>query len=196
MTTATQTLEELSGRRSLTIADVAALPSQLPSGPVDYELIRGKLLMMSPTGDPHGKIQARIVAAFVVQGDQRGLGTTRTETGVILGRNPDTLLGPDVLFLASSSLPVRLSAEGWWESIPDLVVEVRSRNDRNAELVEKVRTYAAAGVRIVWVVDPQRQVVMEYRGDRPAAEFGSADVLTAEDVLPGFRMSLAELFAP
>ncbi len=93
MTTAAQTLDELSGRRSFTIADVAALTSQLPSGPVDYELIRGKLMMTSPTGDPHGKVQSRVVAAFVVQGDQRGLGTTRTETGVILGRNLDTLLG-------------------------------------------------------------------------------------------------------
>src|SRR5262245_56304311 len=113
-----------SGQRLLTVADVAALPSQSPSAPVDYALRPGNLIMMSPTGDKHGFTHMRIAAALFTQGEQRGFGTTRVETGFILARDPDTLYGPDVMFLSANVGPQRVSAEGFWESAPTLVVEV------------------------------------------------------------------------
>ena len=80
------------------------------------------------------------------------------------------------------------------ETIPDLVVEVRSKNDRPAEVVEKVNEYLAAGVRLVWVLDAKSQTVATYRPGQPDRVFGSDATLSADDVIPDFNVSVAELF--
>ena len=69
-------------------------------------------------------------------------------------RNPDRLVGADAVFIANSSLPIRESSEGYLETIPDLVVEVRSKNDTLPAVQRKVDDYLTAGVKVVWVVDP------------------------------------------
>jgi Uma2 family endonuclease len=194
MTITEGTIKVSSGQRRLLVADVAALPSLLPSGPVDYELREGGLIMTSPTGDDHGALQSRLAAALVVQGDRRGLGKTRTETGLILQRDPDTLYGPDVMFLASRSYPLRLSPERYWETIPNLVIEIRSKNDTAAELDQKVRDYLAAGVELVWVADPTRQFVTVHRLGAAPTELGVNDTLTADEIISGFRLPLVDLF--
>src|SRR5919109_253754 len=130
----------------LTIADVAALPRSLPSGDVKYELDDGRLIVMPPPGDIHGSVQAKISAALVTEGQGKGLGRARAEIGLILRRNPDRLTGPDAVFIATASLPLRRSSEGYLETIPELVVEIRSPNDTGPEVQAKVDEYLAAGV--------------------------------------------------
>jgi Uma2 family endonuclease len=178
--------------RRFTIADVAALPSQLPSGPVSYELHRGRLITMPPPGEIHGVVSGKFIAALVYLGDFRGLGKAMGEVGVILGRNPDHLLGPDAVFIAKASLPTRRSSEGYLETIPDLVVEVRSKNDTGPEVQSKVDDYLAAGVRVVWVADPQARTVTVHRAGVEPLVLHEDDTLTVEDIIPGFQLSVRD----
>src|SRR5690349_251333 len=134
--------------RLLTVADLAALPNELPSGPVKYELDDGKLVLMAPPGGEHGRVQHRVGWVLAHYAERLGLGEAFGEVGIILRRNPDRLVGPDAAFVATRSLPVRLSSEGYLETIPELVVEVRSKNDTVPELREKIDEYLEAGVRI------------------------------------------------
>jgi Uma2 family endonuclease len=177
-----------------TIADVAVLPRQLPSGPVDYELDNGELIVMSPTGRRHGVVQGRISALLISLGDERGLGETAVETGIILRRNPDKLVGPDVSFWLKTSFPLNESSEGYVETIPELVFEVRSKNDQQVEIDEKVADYLKVGVKHVFVVDAAAATVVRHFPASPPAEFGDGDVLDLSDVLPDLIISLAELF--
>jgi Uma2 family endonuclease len=183
-----------SSPKFLTIADVEALPKSLPSGPVCYELLRGKLIIMTPPGDQHGGIQIKIGVPLFLQGESRGLGKVRGEVGVVLGRNPDTVVGADAAFIANASLPIRLSSEGYLETIPELVVEVRSKNDTGPEVMKKVRLYLDAGVRVVWVVDPVARTVTAHRKRRKPQIFAEGDTLVVEDVIPGFQFPVAEVF--
>jgi Uma2 family endonuclease len=180
-------------RKRLTIADVAAFPRTLPSGDVDYELDDGRLVIMAPPGDMHGSAQSKFAAALVVQGELRGLGKARTEVGVILRRNPDRLVCPDALFIMTSSLPLRRSSEGYLETIPELVVEVRSPNDTGPEVQAKVDEYLAAGVRVAWVADPDRRTVTAYRTGQAPQVFGALDSLTIPDVIPGFQTAIVDV---
>ena len=129
------------GGRLFTIADVAVMPRDLPSGPVDFELDNGRFVATSPTGRRHGVLHGRIVAALIAQGDQRGHGETVVETGVILWRNPDRLVGPDAAFYGIRSFPLRESSEGYLETMPDLVFEIRSKNDSQPEVERNVADY-------------------------------------------------------
>jgi Uma2 family endonuclease len=180
--------------RLLTVADVAALPEDLPSGPVRYELDDGRLIIMPPPGDNHGGAQLGFASALLVQGQLKGHGIARTEVGVILRRNPDRLVGPDALFTATASGPPKLSPEGYHVTIPDLVLEVRSKNDSIPEVEGKVSEYFDAGVRVVWVADPAAQTVTVYRPNQPPEVLGVDETLTIEEVIPGFALKVRDGF--
>ena len=149
---------------------------------------------MPPPGDTHGAVQSNIATQFKIQGEFAGHGKARTEVGVVLRRGPDRLVGPDVVFVNVASLPLRKSPEGYLETIPELVVEVRSPNDTGPEVQSKVNEYLAAGVRVVWVADPARQTITAHRVGIPPKTFGPTDMLTIPDIIPGFQAQVADLF--
>lgn len=183
------------GPRLLTIADLAALPEELPSGPVKYELDNGRLVTMAPPGGEHARMQIEIGAILWNHVKARKLGQVFAEVGVILRRNPDRVVGPDAAFVAKRSLPVRMSPEGYLETIPELIVEVRSKNDSLSELRAKADEYLDSGVHIVWVIDSSSRTVTVYRPRAAAKKLHLGEVFTSEKLLPGFRCPLSELFA-
>lgn len=184
-----------SRQRLLTVADLAALPDDLPSGPVKYELDDGRLVtLMAPPGETHGSNQGTIIYLLKMYGQRKGHGKALGEVGIILRRNPDAVRAPDAAFVMKRSLPVRTSPEGYLETIPELVVEVRSKNDTLPELRAKADEYLDAGVQIVWVIDPASTTVMIFRANHAVRKLGVRDILKAEKVIPGFHVPVAELF--
>lgn len=91
-------------------------------------------------------------------------------------------------------VPPHGSRGGFAELAPDLVVEVVSPSDRAIEVSEKALMWADAGVRLVWIVDPRTRTVTVYRPDGAVSLLRGASELDGEDVLPGFRLPLADLF--
>lgn len=179
-----------------TVADLAAMPAELPTGPRCYELDNGRLISTAPPGDLHRAIELSIAAQLKFQGDLRGYGKARSgEVGIVLWRNPDRVVGADVVFIANASLPIRRSPEGYLETIPDLVVEVVSKNDTCPYISQKVSDYLAAGVKVVWVADPSSRAITEHRSNTDPVVFGDEAALTVEDLIPGFRMHVANAFA-
>jgi Uma2 family endonuclease len=161
---------------------------------VKYELDDGRLIIMPPPGDIHGAVQANICSALIIDGQAKGLGKVRSEVGLILRRDPDRLTGPDAVFISADSLPIRRSKEGYLETIPELVIEIRSPNDTGPEIQAKVDEYLAAGVRVVWVADPARQSITVHRVGVAVEVFGPSDLLTVPDIIPGFQARVADLF--
>ena len=188
-----QTRRPQPSQRLLTCADVVVLPESLPTGDVRYELDNGRLVIMAPPGDLHGAIQLNIGYELKRQDELAGHGKARTEVGIVLWRDPDRLVGADAAFVAQSSLPLRVTSEGYLETIPDLIVEIRSRNDTVAELNAKADDYLVAGVRIVWLVDPMSRTVLQYLGSSEPVRLGETDWLDAGDIIPGFRLLVADL---
>jgi Uma2 family endonuclease len=78
---------------------------------------------------------------------------------------------------------------------PDLVVEVLSPGDRPGETLAKVGEWLTAGAQLVWVVDPTRRQARVYRQDGSETLLTEGDVLTGEDVVPGFECSLASILS-
>jgi len=180
--------------RLLTVADLAAMPNALPSGDVGYELDDGRLIVTPPPGNEHGLVQSEFAAELVVHVRAKSLGRVWVETGVVLWRNPDRCVGPDLCFIAQHRLPPQVSPEGYLETIPDLVVEIGSKNDTRAFLKRKANDYLKAGVRLVWVVEPQDQSVTEYRPNSATQQYDAAATLCCDDIVPGFQLPLAQLF--
>ncbi len=69
-----------------------------------------------------------------------------------------------------------------------------SPNDLYGEVEEKVDEYLLAGVRLVWVIDPQTKSIRIHRANRTVEDLNVTDELSGEDVVPGFRCRVADLF--
>jgi Uma2 family endonuclease len=102
----------------------------------------------------------------------------------------------DVLFISNERDARWSNVRGFLDVAPDLIVEILSPpTDRSLDTMQKLREYFAIGVRLVWVADPEARIVYAYRSLTNVTEFRDTDQLTAEDVLPGFSVPVAELFA-
>ncbi|MBA2753398.1 MAG: Uma2 family endonuclease [Chloroflexia bacterium] len=169
--------------------------TDLPEGPERYDLIEGELFRMSPAADRHGEIAMTIgfhLRNYVVP---NRLGTVwASETGFILRREPDTLLAPDVSFVATGRRPPVDQRVGFVNVVPDLVVEVVSPSDRRRYVSAKVTAYLDAGVRLVWVVEPRTRTVTVHASGQPERVVDEDGTLDGGDVLPDFTLAVAEVF--
>ena len=109
---------------------------------------------------------------------------------------PGKLRKPDVSFISGTRASSSLFEEGYVRIAPDLAVEVISPHDLAYEVEQKVEEYLRAGVRIVWVVNPRTHTVQVYRLDQTVARLHEEDDLDGEDILPGFRCPVREIFPP
>lgn len=80
--------------------------------------------------------------------------------------------------------------------VPDFVIEIISPNDTLSDVDEKVDAYLADGVRLIWLVDPQRRKITVYSPDQESPRIVKGDsTLSPGDLLPGFEVNVARLFA-
>lgn len=183
------------GDRLYCAADIAALPSDLPSGPARYELDNGRLITMAPPGDDHGVVEARLVYFLIRFGEDEGYGSARSgESGILLWRNPDRVVGADAAFVCTHALPVQHSPEGYLETIPDIVVEVVSKNDTRPYVQRKAADYLLAGVRMVWLADPASRTITVWQPGLEPKVLGEDDTLTAGDIIPGLQVLVRKVF--
>ena len=177
----------------LTVADLASFPRTLPSGDVLYELDDGKLVIMAPPGDSHSRRQFKILQYLGNLGEDRGYGEARGDVAIVLRRDPDRVVSPDAAFILKSSLPVKLSNDGYLETIPELVVEIRSKNDLHPAITTKNEEYFDAGVKLVWLIDPDVHAVTALQRGMDGQVFQELDTLTCP-LIPGFAVPVANLF--
>ncbi len=168
----------------------------LPDNGLRQELVEGELYEMPPAGAEHGNV-AMTIGAFImshVRANQLGRAFA-AETGFILARSPDTVRAPDASFLSNDRLPIGELPRGYLELAPDLAVEVTSPSDSAREVQEKTDSWLAAGASEVWVVSPRQRTVTVHRIGQPPTVIDEHGTLTGGDLLPGFTVSVAELFA-
>ena len=97
------------------------------------ELVRGELILMSPTSYHHGRVAGRIYELLSAHVRQHRLGDTLVgEPGFYLERHPDTVRAPDVAFVQAERA-AHAPARGFYDGAPDLAVEVLSPDDRASE---------------------------------------------------------------
>jgi len=178
----------------MTVEEFERMPDD-PTG-VRYELVRGELVPMPGAGWDHGVCSGNVGFAVSSYVRPRRLGRVpSSDTGYRLIPDEDTVLSPDVSFVGLERLGTIEDRERVVTFPPDFVVEVVSVHDRMPAVLAKVATYLEAGVPLVWVVEPRlRTVTVDGPGAAPR-RFGDGDMLDGGDVLPEFRLPVADIFA-
>lgn len=167
-----------------------------PRLPADkrYELVRGELVEMSPSGEIATTLGVRIAALLFQHVDANDLGEVMgADGGFILSTAPDIVRAPDVAFIAQARL-TGPSTPKFFPGAADLAVEVISPGDSLREVEDKVREHLEAGTRLVWAVCFASRTVAVYRPGQEKQVLGLDNVLNGEDVVPGYTLPVREIF--
>jgi Uma2 family endonuclease len=160
-----------------------------------FDLIDGELIRVSPAGARQGEIASVFVVALVEQSRRQPGRVYTAEASFILARNPDVVVVPDAAFVRAERLPPVEERSGFLPLPPDAAVEIVSPLDRMTAVRRKIAEYLDHGTPLVFMVEPRRRAVTAFRPGREPRVYGDGDVLDGEDVLPGFRLPVAQLFA-
>jgi len=169
---------------------------RMPDDGMRYELVRGELKTMSPSGQRHGRIAQRFALRLAQFVEERNLGVVyAAETGFRLSSSPDTVRAPDVAFVTRARVEQVGDVEGFWPGAPDLAVEVLSPGDTYTEVEEKALVWLEAGARTVVVIDPRKNTLTVYRSRSDIVVLSENEVFEGFDLVPGWSLRIRELFA-
>lgn len=158
-----------------------------------YELVNGTLVE-KPMGRPESVLASelnRLLGTFV-RGHDLGFCTGPDDLIEVL---PNVVRGPDVSFVSWLKRPDRTSGSAAVaRDLPDLAVEVISPSNTPKEITRKIGEYFRGGIPLVWVIDHRRRTAAVYTAPDAKVVVAETGTLDGGEVLPGFRVSLAELF--
>jgi Uma2 family endonuclease len=163
-----------------------------------HEIIDGEHYVTAAPFLPHQELSVELTLQLGAFVKRHRLGRVyHAPCDVVLSKHD--VVQPDLLFISSERLGIAADKKSV-KGAPDLVVEILSDRTRKLDEEIKLDLYERSGVKEYWVVDPQRRVVQVFRragdGLRLAADLSAAGggVVTTP-LLPGFELSLVELFA-
>jgi Uma2 family endonuclease len=168
---------------------------RMPKGRWRYELVRGELRVMQPTGIEHGRVAAITAGVLLAHVQRVGGGIVLgAETGYVLASDPDTVRAPDASFISQERYDRIGPTTKYWPGAPDFAVEVLSPEDRPGKVREKLREWLAAGTIAVVVLDPARRTATVHRAQHEPQTYCLGDTLDLSDAVPDFVVAVAELF--
>lgn len=173
-----------------TPADLLAMPDNNNLELVNGELVEKNVSVLSSL------VEGIVLTRLSVFCDSHQLGPVFPGTNGIqcFPDDPLKVRKPDAAFVKKERFLAEYLKEGFLSIAPDLAVGVLSPNDLASEVIEKVEEYLAAGITLVWVIDPEAQIVVIHRGDGSVTKLRKNDELAGENIIPDFRCKVAELF--
>lgn len=170
-----------------------------------FELINGERKAKMPTIAGQSEVIDTLYKSLRVHTDANKLDIVRVEATFVLPDNYDVnwVAGsriPDLMFISAERFTVYQETHPDWHEkpyliVPDFVIEVISLNDRFSDIDEKIDAYLQDGVRLIWIIDPQRRKVIVHALDMEQPRYVVGDAtLSAGDVIPGYEITLPTLF--
>lgn len=171
----------------------------MPDDGVERWLIRGELREggMTCRNRYHARVTTCVsyyLEAWRLQQPEPRGSVLSGEAGVRLREDPETTAGIDVVYISAELAAKQPEDSTLIVGVPDLVAEVQSPSDKLNETHEKIDEYLDAGVKVVWILNPYVRTVTVFRPGEEPELFNAKQELTAEPVLPGFRVQVAKLF--
>lgn len=180
----------------MTAEEFLALPED---SNVERLLIQGRVIEVPMTrrSYPHSSTEANIAYLLKVWRKTQGGDwiVASGEAGSYLRREPDSIVGTDVAVFEAEAVPSASDKTTLFTRPPVLAVEILSPIDTQEIVQAKVDDYLAAGVPLVWVVDPHFRTVVVHRPDGSPEMFSGDEELSGDPHLPGLGIVAKDVFA-
>lgn len=175
--------------RTMTLEEFLRLPEKKPA----LEFEDGRVTQkVSPKGR-HSILQARVAQFFNRFAEPRGLAFAFPELRATFA---GASLVPDVAIYRWDRIPRDDSgevADDFWEP-PDIAVEIVSPQQSVGGLIRRCVRFNENGVTIALLIDPRARSVTDFRSGVPPRTLTDNDSIDLNDVAPGFRLTVRELF--
>jgi Uma2 family endonuclease len=161
-----------------------------------FELTKdGELEIVAPTGGESSNYESELGTDLGIWNRQTKLGKTFSSSGAFILPNGAERC-PDAAWVKLSrwSALTPEQRKKFVPLAPDFVIELRSETDRLSKLQSKMEEYRAQGVRLGWLLDPQKRRVEIYRSGQDVEILEDPKTLGGEDVLPGFVLDLRSIW--
>ncbi len=166
--------------------------SQLEETEPASEYACGEVVQKPMPNRFHAAIQFYLAAILFQFLAQARIGRAYTELRCIFGPSgQERIYVPDLCFVVNGRVPTEL----FLHTAPDLAVEILSPDQDAGRFLAKVQFFLQHGVRLMWVIDPDRKTVTALVPGADASVLTPTDTLDGGDVLPGFSVSVQEIFA-
>lgn len=176
----------------VTIAEIERNP---PEG--RWEIIDGEFIPLEYSTYRIARVTARMARLLDAYVDEHQLGDVLgPDAGFVIFADEQTLLVPDVAFVAKHRVPRAEEQDHSPRLAPDLVVEVMSPSDRMTDALRKIALYQRAGVPMLWLVEPAPRTITLFLPDQPPRRLAGDETISADPVLPGFAMTIDDLIGP
>ena len=155
---------------------------------------QGGLVIMAPAGGDTSARNAEITIQLGLWAKRDGTGQTFDSSGGFVLPNGATR-SPDASWVRYGRLAALTAEERskFLPLCPDFVIELRSPTDSLSALQDKMREYMENGAQLGWLIDPLAGQVFVHRSGAPVERLEAPDSVSADPVLPGFRLELAEI---
>jgi Uma2 family endonuclease len=161
-----------------------------------WELLDGAVVQMEMHSARTSLLTGRLLFLIHQHVEEHGLGMTfGPGCGFRLWPGHETVRVTDISVTHHDRIPDKREWDDYPRTAPDLTVEVFSPYERPVTAVGRMAMFLEAGTRLIWFVDPENKTVMLFHPDIAPTMLGEGDTLEGADVLPGFNVQVAEIFA-
>lgn len=155
----------------------------------------GDLIIREPTWSYTGLYNQKVAAEIYLwnKGAKAGL-TFDSSTGFTLPNG--AVRSPDASFISRSrwSSLEAIHKQKFADICPDFIVEILSESESKKSLQIKMKEWMDNGCRLAWMIDPKKRETIIYRQNGGVEVKTFSDILSGEDVLPGFELDLTKIF--
>ena len=158
---------------------------------------QGELVVMSLTGGSTGERNAELNGQLWLWNRQAKLGHIYdSSTGFRLPNG--AIRSPDAAWVSQSRWDALTPEQRkkWVPLCPDFVVELKSPSDDIADLQTKMLEYQENGLKLGWLIDPDRQIIEVYEADRSVELLNNPEEISADGIMSGFVLKLAGILTP
>jgi Uma2 family endonuclease len=158
-----------------------------------YELDEGELIEMTRPAYKHNRVLRKLVVSLDSYLTQNSVGEVLISEN-LYALSANTRRSPDAAVILGDR-HAELKDAKVIPIIPDIAAEVLSPSETPRTIHRKLKQYFAAGVKEVWLIDPESREVEVWTGATlPDRALAVGEALTSP-LLPGFGLPLADLFA-
>ncbi len=160
-----------------------------------YELVDGQLKEHNKSA-LSSYVSGLVLAALMRFVKTSKLGWVFPDTSFqCFAHHPNLVRRVEMAYIAPSRMTAeQVRTQGHITIVPDIVLVIISPWDLAYDVSRKIEGWLTAGVKIVWVIDPETKIILVHRPDGSTVKLRVANDMTAEDLLPGSHCPIASLF--
>lgn len=154
---------------------------------------QGQIIIQPLKDTQVGNWSATLNAQLSIWNKQRNLGKAFVNAGFTLPNGAIYAPNTAWLMLVKWNELSKTEREKFAPVVPDFIVEFYSTNDNLLFINKKIAEFLECGCQLAWLIDPSNQPTIVYKADGSETTIPFDQMLSGENVLPGFEVNLSEL---